>query len=79
MNPKNSLEKEKVTYEPLAYYVMPRYGKNLHSILMERNSQLSNASIYQIGLSLLNILEVIHNSGLVFNDLKPDNILIGHM
>lgn len=26
---------------------------------------------------MLDILEVIHDSGIVFNDLKPDNILIG--
>ena len=31
-----------------------------------------------MGISLLNILELIHASGQVYNDLKPDNILIGH-
>ena len=31
-----------------------------------------------LGLKLLDILELIHDSGLVYNDLKPDNILIGH-
>ena len=64
--------------DPLVYFVMPRYGKNLQSLLGERNLELSNASVFHLGLSLLNCLEVIHNSGLVFNDIKPDNILIGH-
>ena len=26
---------------------------------------------------MVNSLELIHNSGFVYNDLKPDNILIG--
>ena len=30
-----------------------------------------------MGLQLVNILELIHDSGLVYNDLKPDNILMG--
>jgi len=64
--------------DPLVYFVMPRYGKNLHSVLMENKFSISNASIFHLGLTLLNILEVTHNSGLVFNDLKPDNILIGY-
>lgn len=38
---------------------------------------MSLASVYQLALSLVNSLELIHNSGLVYNDLKPDNILIG--
>ena len=37
----------------------------------------SNASIFNLGLQLVNILELIHDSGLVYNDLKPDNILLG--
>ena len=44
----------------------------------ERSDFLSNASIFHLGLKMLNILELIHKSGLVYNDLKPDNILIGY-
>ena len=56
---------------------MPRYGISLQDILVENGKYLSDASILHLGLSLLNILEVIHESGQVYNDLKPDNILIG--
>ena len=62
---------------PLTFYIMPRYGLNLQQILDKCEAKLPEASIYQIGLSLLNTLELIHNSGFVYNDLKPDNILIG--
>lgn len=62
----------------MAYYVMPRYGKDLDRLLYERDFTLTDASIYTIGLKLLNILEVVHHSGLVYNDLKLDNVLIGY-
>lgn len=60
----------------MAYYIMPRYGHNLQQILMDRQYCLPNVSIFHVGLAILNVLELIHNSGLVFNDLKPDNILV---
>ena len=34
--------------------------------------------MYALGIRLLDILELIHDSGLVYNDLKPDNILVGY-
>lgn len=42
------------------------------------NNHLSNASIFHLGLQILDILELVHKSGYVYNDLKPDNILIGY-
>jgi len=33
--------------------------------------------MYQIGLNILNTLELVHDSGYVFNDLKFENILLG--
>ena len=33
--------------------------------------------MYKIGLNILNILEMVHDSGYVFNDLKFENILLG--
>ena len=61
----------------LAYFLMPRYGQSLHEILASRGNKLSSMSVYSLGIKLIDILELIHNSGLVYNDLKPDNILIG--
>jgi serine/threonine protein kinase len=39
---------------------------------------LSHESVFQIGLQLLDILEMIHNAGYIYNDLKLDNILLGY-
>lgn len=63
--------------EPIWYFIMPRYGVNLQQLLEKCSFRLSNASIFHLGIRLLSILELIHNSGLVYNDLKPDNIMIG--
>ena len=37
---------------------------------------MSNASIFRLGLKLLDILELVHDSGQVYNDLKPDNLMV---
>lgn len=39
--------------------------------------KFSKASIYHLGLTVLEILEQIHAAGYVYNDLKLDNLLIG--
>ena len=56
---------------------MPRYGKNIDHYFEEQNKTLSNLSIYDLGLRLINIFQVIHSAGFTYNDLKLDNLLIG--
>lgn len=60
-----------------AYYIMPRYGKSLQYILNNGHHLLSKVDIFSIANKLVSILELIHDSGLVYNDIKPDNILLG--
>lgn len=55
---------------------MPRYGINL-GYYLTHIEKLSKKNVFIIGLALLDALETIHESGHTFNDLKPDNILIG--
>ena len=57
---------------------MPRYGKNLNYCLQSRKFQISHESVFHIGLQLLDIFEIIHNAGYIYNDLKLDNILLGY-
>jgi serine/threonine protein kinase len=57
-----------------AYVIMPRYGYSLKDI--NETHQLSEASIKHLGASLLDMLETIHAAGYVYNDLRPDNILV---
>ena len=60
-----------------AYCVIQRYGKNLDYCLQSRNYLISRESVFNLGLQILCILEQIHNSGYIYNDLKLDNILLG--
>ena len=57
---------------------MPRYGQNLEGHFDSLNKKMSKMSVYNLGIELLNIMEQIHNSGYVYNDLKLDNLLIGY-
>ena len=57
---------------------MTRYGNNLEYCLQKQGYDISKESIYNLGLKLLNIFEHVHNSGYTYNDLKPDNILLGY-
>ena len=42
---------------------------------MDCNS-ITSESIYSLGIQLLNILEQVHSAGIIFNDLKFDNLLL---
>lgn len=61
----------------MSYYVMPKYGRNLDSYFNQFNMSFSHKTIYQLGIRLIDIYERIHESGLTYNDLKLDNILVG--
>ena len=36
---------------------------------------ISQQSIYEVGRELLNILELIHSCGYIYNNLSPENIV----
>lgn len=58
--------------------VLPRYGKNLNDVFKKRNAIFSKKQIYSLGIQLVNILERIHDAGLVYNDLKLDNLMLDY-
>ena len=39
------------------YFIMPRYGKDLQTFLVQEGERLSKASIYYLGLALLQLFE----------------------
>ena len=57
---------------------MPRYGKELDVLICENKQWVTPSSVYYLGVHLLNILEAVHEAGLVYNDLKLDNILLNY-
>lgn len=60
-----------------SFIVMDKLGKSLHHYLKAFNFQFSLATVCKLGIRLLHILEALHDVGLVYNDLKPENVMIG--
>ena len=55
--------------------MLKKYKLNL-SEFFETNDQMTEESILNIMTSIIIALEIVHNTGYVYNDLKLDNIMI---
>ena len=73
---KNDLKVKKENTTIYMYVVMPRLGMNLHDFFSQKKASFTEESIYSLGIQLVNILEKVHQAGLIFNDLKLDNLLL---
>jgi serine/threonine protein kinase len=58
------------------YMVLPLLGESLENI-KEKNNKISILFIHQIGVQLIELVELIHEKGLVHRDIKPENFLFG--
>ena len=58
---------------------MDKFGDSLRHVYEKFDCHFSNKTIIQIGIQIVGILEKIHKNGYIFNDLKPDNILVGNI
>ena len=58
------------------YMVIPLLGESLEKI-KEKYQRLSLLSTIQLGIQLIELVESIHEKGLVHRDIKPDNFLFG--
>ena len=58
------------------YMIMPRLGQNLQSYFEHLHCQLPEISIYSLAIKIISLLECVHKVDLIFNDLKPDNLMV---
>lgn len=56
---------------------MERLGDSLNTFIKKFDNKLSLTTIIHIAIQLVNCIKKIHDYGYVYNDLKPDNILVG--
>ncbi|PZC77484.1 hypothetical protein B5X24_HaOG203362 [Helicoverpa armigera] len=71
---KGSHECNGMTYR---YLVMERFGKDVWSLFTEAGKSFQPATVFQLGLQMLDVLEYIHSRGYVHADLKGANMLLG--
>ncbi|CAG9788949.1 unnamed protein product [Diatraea saccharalis] len=63
--------------EKYRYLVLERYGKDIWSLFKENGRLFPPATVFQLGLQMLDVLEYIHGRGYVHADIKGANILMG--
>ncbi|XP_047535666.1 serine/threonine-protein kinase VRK1 [Vanessa atalanta] len=63
--------------EKYRYLVLERYGKDVWSLFKEAGRCFPPATVFQLGLQMLDVLEYIHSKGYVHADIKGANILMG--
>ncbi|GLT64837.1 hypothetical protein SLA2020_373040 [Shorea laevis] len=72
-----------VTEKVVGYAIDYCPGRNLHSLRKKQTEEMFSADIIRFyAAELVLALEYLHNSGIVYRDLKPDNIMIqenGHI
>jgi serine/threonine protein kinase len=55
----------------LNYIVMPRYDLDLERLFIQLKRKFKLETVISIGLQTIERLEIMHNCGLIHNDLKP--------
>ena len=51
--------------------------QNLQQVIS--GMDLSDANVISIGIKIMQLLEYVHKSGYIYNDLKPDNIIVRNL
>jgi serine/threonine protein kinase len=59
----------------LNFIVMPRYDIDLERLFTQYKKKFKLETVISIGLQVIERLEIMHNCGLIHNDLKPQNMM----
>lgn len=56
---------------------MNKFGDSLSQVIENSQTNLSRETVACLGVELVSAIEAIHELGFIYNDFKPDNILVG--
>ena len=56
--------------------IMPRLNHNLENYFQHLDCKLPEISINSLAIKITTLLECVHKNGMVFNDLKLDNLMV---
>ena len=57
---------------------MPRYDVDLEKLFQNSKRKFKLETVVTIGLQAIERLEVLHNCGLIHNDMKPQNMMANY-
>lgn len=57
---------------------MPKYEMDLERMFLSHKKKFKLETIITLGTQIIERLEVMHNCGLIHNDLKPQNIMASY-
>jgi len=60
------------------FLIMERFGKDLQKIFQTGKKKFPPKAAYTIAIKVIDTLEYIHNQGYCHNDIKAQNLLLGH-
>lgn len=59
-----------------SYMIVRRRGISLEEYFIKQGQNLTLESVCSIGKKLLSLLKDLHETGIVYNDIKPSNIIL---
>ena len=65
-------------FNKYVYAIKPRFGVSIETLFRSRKCHFSKESIYSLGIQIIDILQMIHDAGYVYNDLRPDNLFLDY-
>ena len=54
---------------------MPKYDTDLERLFKQLKRKFKLETVIVLGLQIMERLEILHNCGLIHNDLKPQNLM----